>query len=317
VKEREVLVAQLSSRGQRLLAEARRLYPPKDREAVVRKLKGVKRPALGAVLDFEELFGGIEYTSSEGTFTFGIDYSAPEPYPDQPEDPELSMVPIGRGQSGFVRYYMNDLGEVAERPDNEGAVTMKHVSFLHLIEHQAMQTVRRRPDPFFFVEIVPPVGEHLAATLGLRPVMEASDRYEAWWEDELCSVQQILFSGNWRSELTRLSTHDLTALVRGMNQACAVAPTARFRIAALPTRETRRTKREPWPEIDSLQSAPGTKWYAYGERADYIYGTIWAIPEDGQYTLQQYRCFKGWSDKSELRGWDTFTNQGGISREAR
>lgn len=306
-----------SPRAQTMLARVRRARPPRSPEDLARKLAAVGRAALASVLTFEELFGGLEYETRTGSFVFGAELDKPDPYPGVPDDPELTMVPIGRGESGFVRYYMNDLGEVAERPDNEGSVTMKHASFLTFVEHQAMATVPAWPEPRFAADLMHIEGSLLAATLGSPSVPDATDAYEAWWEDGALSVQAVMFQDSWRRSVTTVRAASLRDLERAMIAAVSLSSTVVMKLRGEPSEEKRREKRASWPDVESWASMPGARRYPWGDGADSHVGTIWAVEERGVVTMEQYRIFRAFDGRTELRGWDSFGPRGATIRDVR
>jgi hypothetical protein len=306
-----------SVRAQAMLARARRTRSPRSPEDCARKLAAVGRTPLPAVLAFEELFGGIAYETAAGACAFGVELDKPDPYPDRPDDPEHHMIPIGRGEGGFVRYYMNELGEVAARPDNEGGVTMKHASFLTFIEHEAMAMVPRWPEPRFGADLMGIDGAALAARLGLASVAHATDAYEAWWEDDVLSVQRTMFADNWRRSITSVRAASLGALRGAMDAAMALSAEVVFKVSGEPSQARIRRKREAWPDVEGWAAIPGAKRYPYGDGADSHIGAIWTVEKAGALTMEQYRIFRAFDGKTELRGWDSFGEDGAVLRAAR
>src|SRR4051812_42381819 len=106
------MLSLFSERARDLLVSATRRYPAKDRETIRRKLAACRRPTCDAVIEFEEIFGGLTLGPQHRPIELGLLFEEPDPDPDEPDDPDRTMVPVGRFPRGYTRLFMDQRGEV-------------------------------------------------------------------------------------------------------------------------------------------------------------------------------------------------------------
>lgn len=159
------VLALFSERGQSLLSSATRRHPAKDRETIRRKLTACRRPTYEAVFEFEEYFGGLTLGPQHRPLELGVLFEEPDPDPDDPDDPERTMVPIGRFPRGSTRLFMDQRGEVVSYFEG---IEMRSQSIFSYLEQLAIDYDDRWPEPRFRVSIRPPMGEQLASALRLH-----------------------------------------------------------------------------------------------------------------------------------------------------
>lgn len=304
------VMALFSERTQRLFGASRRRYIPRDREEISRKLAACKRPAFDAVLEFEEYFGGLIVGQQKQTLELGVSFTKSEPDPEDPEDPERTMVPIGQFPSSPIMLLMDARGEVVSYFERIWARSSSIFSYL---EQYALGVEERWPLPRFSGSVRPAMGARLAEALKLGRDDGACDAYELWWESDDITLHETSFSSSEKSGLTYIYTGSLASIVKVMRAAALHDADVRIRVSAEPMKTTKWTKKQQRASshtIDSWGRESGATRYAYAQEGDDVGGTVWIIAHDGRLQIQQYRL-----DQGRLIGWDSYTPDGGISRD--
>ncbi len=303
-----------SSPAQRYLARLERPRPP-SRRAVADKLRVAGRPVFDAAVDFQVRFGGLVFgpPGKREDVQFGIDYRPPRRRSDEPDDPELTLVPIGRAHDEYDLLYMNEQGEVISYVDS---VVMKNSSIMSYIEQELVWYTRAWRAPCFYADLRPAMGDRLAERLDLQRIPLVSDAYEVWWERKRVRVQQVLFAGSWKAGHTSVTARSLEDLVHVLRTARAIDPNVRVNLASRPLKAVRPAKRrrEQAPSMELWAASPGAERYPFGSDPD-VTGVVWIIHERGRPRIQQYRVFNHPGEAPKLRSWTTFTPEGGIFRD--
>lgn len=269
-----------------------------------------------AALDFEDVFGGLRFdigpAGLKERFELGIQGRA---WRDGEDECLRTMVPVGSGWSGSIQLFLSPDGEIWSSSDSE--VVMRNASILHYIEQQAYQLVSPWRSPQFSVTVRPPIGEGLASAMSMKRVEAASDRYMMFWQAEGLLLQQVLFPASWKSAETEVSTRTIKGAACVIESAHQLDPRVRIDVNAAPMQQVRPTKRQRLkaPSVDSWESVPGAKRYAYGNEWSNMTGAVWVVASAGKTAIEQYRVFLSEDEEPELVTWDTFTKEGGITRD--
>jgi hypothetical protein len=302
-----------SSPAQRFLERLERARPPSKR-AVAEKLRAAGQPMPDAVIDFEVQFGGLVFgpPGNRSDVKLGIEYRPRRRLSSQPDDPELTSVPIGLAHDEYDLLYMNEEGEVIAYVDS---VVMKNSSITSYIEQELISYTRAWRRPSFYAGVWPAMGVRLADAMGLHGIPLVSDAYEAWWEGDGVRLTQVLFPGSWASGHTSVMARSLEHLVRALRAARSLDPALRVSVNAEPRKEVRPRKRQrdSAPPMESWAEVPGAERYAFGSTGAGT-GAVWVVPGRRGHRIQQYRIFNYPGLPSELAAWTTLTSKGAIVR---
>jgi hypothetical protein len=278
---------------------------PATCEAIAARLAQHGRPVHDRVIDFEISAVELAWPGHELGI---IDYD-PDPQTDDPDDPERTMVPIGSTWDRNTTLFMGANGEIAYYA---GYVAMRNASIDTCLEQHAMAEVARFAEPWFSASFGPPLGPRLAGALGLSPVAEASDEYEAWWQSDDLELRHTAFiGGGGAPREDRLTARTLEALVGAMAIARAIGPGVGVVVTARPMDagaglSNRRTR---LPPVEAWGAIPGATRYAFGQGRHSADEAVWVVGEPPALEVQQYALTQ--------RGirWETLTSRGGIRRE--
>ena len=207
---------------------------------------------------------------------------------------------------------MNEAGEVFSDAGSRSS------SIVSAIEQAAMRQEALAPGSLY-VTVGPPLGDPLAAALGLSIVPEASDAYQAWWRSGGITMGHARFRdpSAVTSRVDWLTTRSLDEAVAVIEAAGRLAPEGGVSLGPLGGVASIRLAPEEAaqiPAIESWGSAPGARRYAMRTPWEDRTGVVWVLGEPGARRIEEYSISV---ESGRLLEWASYTRDGVTVRNLR
>lgn len=212
-----------SARARDHLALAVRREVERDPERVRTRLIACGRPPWASAVDVEVRYGGLAWPRGGDDDELGIAYEAPADDADDPRALDVSSVRIGA--LGVVPLYVDEAGVITGH--------WRASSIDVLVERLALEAPGPWPG-YIAVELQPAAGPRLADALDLPQVVEASDRFEAWWASDALRLRHRLPDATVPDALDvtydRAMAGSVAAAARVIEAALALDPATGFAV---------------------------------------------------------------------------------------
>ena len=300
----------LSTRAERLLAEAVRFDVERDRTELAHRLRACCRPVLESALELQRAYGGLSWGPEGRSNDLGIVFRKPSADPEHHPVGlrEPTMVPIGSiaGAGDTDTAYIDEAGEIVTEYGLRSASIEKY------IEQAAMLELTPWPRRLQ-VSIRPPLGAPLAAALGLSPVPEASDVYQQWWRSESVEMRHLSVPGSTEAKADLLQTGSIDEAARVFAVAARLHPGVAVNVSPAEGVDPVHLSVEEaasLPSVDAFAAVPGAQRYPLGTMWDDVTGVVWVVPGADGVTVHRFRL----DEAGSIRGWYTLDARGVIGR---
>lgn len=262
------------------------------------------------IIEFEERFGGLEFSAAGQKYTLGIwvpsDPAEENGDEDCLEPGTLGLVRCGTYFSGMYELWIDAGGAIYAAYSQ---IWKRSTSAAKLIEQLAM--LDHASEHEFTVRIHPPLGASFANALHLELIVAATDECETWWSNNELVTLQAHTPNDARSDATFVFAKRVIDVAQVIESSQSLCASCGF---ALSARNKKKAQNADGQDLQHLVDGQG--WPQRKDAKRFFYddgrgatGDVWVLKQTDQAQIEQCRIHNG-----RVRQWDTFRDESSITR---